>query len=279
MMSLWPGQAQVSMESWDLLDADLCPDIHTLFVTYNQQYFENLLGVCTVEWSDRMTLCAGLCYMKGNRKTLENRHCVIRLSRPLLQYRPFSDTINTLLHEMIHAYIFIKQGGTLDRDGHGPDFQAQMQRINGLAGSTITVFHTFHEEVRALKKHVWRCQGSCSKKAPFYGWVRRSMNRAPQPADWWWSQHQSSCGGTFLKVDEPLEFKKKEAKKKEKKVKSEYEQIDKYFGKMKGKGRKLGGEEPSSSTKRDEYEPSEPCCSTATEKSGKVACIDLTEDE
>lgn len=39
------------------------------------------------------------------------------------------------------------------------------------------------------------------------------MNRKPQPADSWWSTHQSSCNGTFIKITEPdseTEHKEKE---------------------------------------------------------------------
>lgn len=43
-----------------------------------------------------MTLCAGLCCFDGQL-------CSVRLSAPLLRLRPRSDTINTLLHEMIHG--------------------------------------------------------------------------------------------------------------------------------------------------------------------------------
>ena len=34
------------------------------------------------------------------------------------------------------------------------------------------------------------------------------MNRKPQPADSWWSSHQSTCNGTFEKVSEAPEIKK-----------------------------------------------------------------------
>ena len=61
-----------------------------------------------------MTLCAGVCSFDGQL-------CSVRLSEPLLRLRPRSDLINTLLHEMVHAYFFFHAGVT-DRDGHGPDF-------------------------------------------------------------------------------------------------------------------------------------------------------------
>jgi hypothetical protein len=35
--------------------------------------------------------------------------------------RPRSDLVNTLLHEMIHAFLFLTSG-SMDRDGHGQDF-------------------------------------------------------------------------------------------------------------------------------------------------------------
>ncbi len=227
----------------EALLSEFFPDIHNLFEEYNKQFFEARLGPCTVEWSDRMTLCAGICYSKSEGG---QRLCTIRLSRPLLQYRPFSDTINTLLHEMIHGFIFIRYGGTLQRDGHGPDFQALMHLINARAGSNITVYHTFHEEVKACRKHVWRCQGPCQLRGPFYGWVRRSMNRPPQSADWWWKDHQRICGGTYVKISGPPLKEASKKKREGKKMKSDDSQpkIESYFDKLNGKGQKLGGENP-----------------------------------
>lgn len=177
----------------------LLPDVDELFQIYDTLYFEGLLRPLTVlEWSDRMTRCAGICYLKNSQIT-------IRLSRKLLQYRPFSDTINTLLHEMIHAFLFLtaKRATYIDRDGHGPAFTSLADRINRHCGSSITVYHTFSEEVLHCQQHVWRCTGKCREWPPYFGWVRRAMNRAPQPADRWFGEHQSKCGGQFVKVDGP----------------------------------------------------------------------------
>jgi hypothetical protein len=44
---------------------------------------------------------------------------LIRLSVPLLKLRPRKDLVETLLHEMIHAYLFVTDGDD-DHDGHGP---------------------------------------------------------------------------------------------------------------------------------------------------------------
>lgn len=39
------------------------------------------------------------------------------------------------------------------------------------------------------------------------------MNRAPSANDYWWAEHQKSCGGTFTKVREPDNSSKKCKKK------------------------------------------------------------------
>lgn len=180
--------------------------VHQLFVHYNRRHFEDRLDGTSVEWSDRMTLCAGICYL---RRQAAARYCVIRLSRPLLQYRPFADTRSTLLHEMIHAYLWItarESQAAIERHGHGADFLHLARRINAAEagdGVQVTVFHQFHAEVQEARRHVWRCNGPCQRQPPFFGLVRRAMNRAPQPADRWWRAHQARCGGTFVKISDP----------------------------------------------------------------------------
>ncbi|KAG0379810.1 hypothetical protein BGX24_011583 [Mortierella sp. AD032] len=183
-------------------------DLHGLFLAFNDLYFESKLSACEVRWSPRMTVCAGLCVYQSTA-----HYCSIRLSEPLLKFRPESDYIDTLLHEMIHAYLFVTQA-IQDHDGHGTDFQHHMNRINKAAGTTITIYHTFHDEVRYYKTHVWKCDGPCQHRPPYHGIVRRSMNRPPQPADRWYAEHQESCGGTYTKISEPEPTPKKKSTKK-----------------------------------------------------------------
>ena len=91
---------------------------------------------------------------------------------------------------MIHAYMFLKCPMECQVDeGHGPRFKELMRNINSITGLNITVYHNFHDEVNFYRKHVWRCNGKCREKAPFYGYVRRSNNRKPQPADLWFAKH------------------------------------------------------------------------------------------
>lgn len=172
-------------------------DVYEYFAIYNDLYFQSRLGCVRLEWSKRMTTCAGIFY----KKSFEY---IIRLSEPLLKYRTIKEIKETLIHEMIHAWVQIENlDQSDDRSGHGYNFKLKMYEINKSTGFNITVYHSFHNEVDYHKKHVWRCNGSCKDKMPYYGYVKRAMNRAPGKYDRWWEDHKRSCGGEFIKVDEP----------------------------------------------------------------------------
>ena len=78
---------------------DPTPDVRALMLEYNRRLFEGKLEGIAVSWSKRMKLCAGTCNYQR-----EAGFCEIRMSEPLLKFRPRSDLISTLLHEMVHAY-------------------------------------------------------------------------------------------------------------------------------------------------------------------------------
>lgn len=108
---------------------------------------------------------------------------------------------------MIHAWNFIR-GISEENGGHGQNFLAKMHEINRLAGTNISVYHTFHDEVDLYKTHWWRCDGVCQNRSPYYGFVKRTCNRTPGPNDLWWKQHEQTCGGKFIKVKEPEKKRK-----------------------------------------------------------------------
>lgn len=112
--------------SWEVIDPT--PNIHELFVVFNEKFFWTRLLTACVSWSKRMYSCAGVCSYSGRGGL-----CKITLSEPLLKLRPRKDLIETLLHEMIHAYLFLTENNR-DRDGHGPEFHKHMYRINKEAG-------------------------------------------------------------------------------------------------------------------------------------------------
>lgn len=188
-------------ESWENLDPS--PDVRAMFMEFNDTFFWGKLCGVEVKWSARMTLCAGVCCYEGRGGL-----CSIRLSEPLLKLRPRRDLVETLLHEMIHALLFVTQNNR-DRDGHGPEFCKHMNRINSATGTKISIYHSFHDEVDQYRQHWWRCTGSCQTKKPFFGYVKRSMNRAPSANDTWWAEHQRTCGGKYVKIKEPENYKKK----------------------------------------------------------------------
>jgi hypothetical protein len=82
-------------------DEDVAPDAHELFLYYDRLYFGSTLAAraVVVEWSRRMTLCAGQCSYRGRGSV-----CRVALSEPLLKFRSATEVKETLLHEMIHAW-------------------------------------------------------------------------------------------------------------------------------------------------------------------------------
>ena len=207
-LSLEQQQAVSKLQA--ILDSkDPFVDIHELFALYNTLYFRSLLlPRVEVSWSPRLTLCAGICELvrdpnNGNKLT----RIRLKLSEPLLKFRPRSDVIDTLLHEAIHAYFFVttswRHSRGEDGTGHGEGFLMLADAVNNHGGYGVSVFHTFHDEVDSYRTHVWECSGPCKLKAPFFGLVKRAMNRAPGKSDSWWAKHLDECGGSFTKVAEP----------------------------------------------------------------------------
>uniref|UniRef100_G3NUT8 DNA-dependent metalloprotease SPRTN n=1 Tax=Gasterosteus aculeatus aculeatus TaxID=481459 RepID=G3NUT8_GASAC len=216
--------------SWETLDPN--PDVRAMFLEFNDVFFWGKLYGVEVKWSPRMTLCAGVCSYEGRGGL-----CSIRLSEPLLKLRPRKDLVETLLHEMIHALLFVTQNNR-DRDGHGPEFCKHMDRINDASGTKISIYHSFHDEVDVYRQHWWKCDGPCQNRKPYFGFVKRAMNRAPSAQDPWWEDHRRKCGGTYNKVKEPEGYGKKGKKDEKKDVKTSEKKAS-------------GKEKPSSSASQD----------------------------
>ncbi|XP_065199728.1 DNA-dependent metalloprotease dvc-1 [Planococcus citri] len=221
--------------SWETIDPT--PDIYALFAAFNERFFWGKLDCVEVKWSPRMTQCAGVCSYSPRAG-----FCSVRLSQPLLKLRPRKDLVETMLHEMIHAFLFVTRNDR-DRDGHGPRFLEHMNRINNESGAHITVYHSFHEEVKHYKTHWWKCNGPCQHKAPYFGSVKRSTNRAPGPNDLWWNDHRATCGGEFIKVKEPENYVNKKQKKKDGK-KAPANVLDNYFPRATTSGASTSSQNP-----------------------------------
>lgn len=113
---------------WETLDPT--PDIHSMFNRFNDRFFKSELSCVELEWSKKMYSCAGICYSRRNRM---GHSVTIRLSEPLLKLRTRKNLVETLLHEMIHAFMFIR-GIREGNGGHGPFFHQMMHDINKVRG-------------------------------------------------------------------------------------------------------------------------------------------------
>ncbi|XP_063294230.1 DNA-dependent metalloprotease SPRTN-like [Pelobates fuscus] len=195
-----PDSKAVVDPRWESIDP--YPDIKTLFSKFNIMFFWGVLDGTEVKWSKRMTRCSGLCRYKQSNDT-----CSIHLSEPLLKFKSRKDVVETLLHEMIHALLFLT--GQNERESHGPIFIEHMERINKITGANISICHDFYNEIEMCRMHWWRCDGPCDHV------IKRSMNRAPSARESWWGQHQQTCGGSFIKVREPPGYKNRKIKKRD----------------------------------------------------------------
>uniref|UniRef100_A0A8C5WF68 SprT-like domain-containing protein n=1 Tax=Leptobrachium leishanense TaxID=445787 RepID=A0A8C5WF68_9ANUR len=128
----------------------------------------------------------------------------------MLSLQTRKDLVEILLHEMIHAYQYTTNNGV--GDGHGPEFQRHMRRINGLTGTNITICNDFYDALEQCKKHWWRCDGPCQHQGPKFGYIKRPMNREPYAREKWFQKHQETCGGKFIKVKGPETSSRKRAR-------------------------------------------------------------------
>ncbi|KAJ3677412.1 hypothetical protein LUZ60_003136 [Juncus effusus] len=193
-------------------------DLEALFLHYNDLYFDSEIASCSVNWSDSsMTSGTGLCnYQKSSCS------CEIILSEPLLRNRSADDLKNTLLHEMIHAYLFFSNNNSR-HDAHGEGFKEMMNSINSSTitdclrpnnGYKITLFHDFHDDVADDIAHKWECElchekiNRATPKPPSHNdciLQVHYMKRTCGNSDCSWHRHKDKCGGTFKKISGPSE--------------------------------------------------------------------------
>lgn len=88
--------------------SDSTPDIHHLFKKFDSKYFGGLLSRknrVKLEWSKEKLLytAAGVC---SQEKSIFGKSAIIRLSQPLLSFRPKRDLIETLLVNDESCYLF-----------------------------------------------------------------------------------------------------------------------------------------------------------------------------
>ncbi|XP_049768381.1 DNA-dependent metalloprotease SPRTN-like, partial [Schistocerca cancellata] len=154
-------------------DNERMPDVKAMFSQFNSRFFDSRLNGVEVGWSSRLTSSGGTC-------TFEGGSCSIRLNEHLLVWRPRKDLVETLLHEMIHAYLFVVDNDQ-NRQEHTSAFCRHMARINKAAGTNIRPHHDLYEGLDPFRRRWWRCSGPCQKWPPRFGIVTRCRGCPPGP--------------------------------------------------------------------------------------------------
>ncbi|KAH0467779.1 hypothetical protein IEQ34_002812 [Dendrobium chrysotoxum] len=194
------------------------PDIHELFCYYNSLYFSEALGTCILSWAPCLTSMPASC------DCIEEGLCEIQLSVPLLKSRSSTDLKNILLHEMIHAFLWIIHKNNNHSD-HGSKFWNIANLINSnhkdddqrpSTGYHITAHHGFQNEEDTHDARLWMC-ASCGD------FNKGGMNGEPSPSDCFenndgddcgnilcgWHRHKKLCPGQYEKVVDVSAFKNK----------------------------------------------------------------------
>lgn len=147
------------------------PDLPTLYIHLRAKYFATGVGYAvppidavTVEWSNRLTSSAGICYPRKQ---------VIRLSTHYHQNRP-EEIENTLLHEMIHLIV----------PGHGPAFYHWLHKIRSQGGQVAR-----YAKARATD-HAPRWRYTCRL-------CGRQIERYRRMANGGRYHRHRGCGGAF----------------------------------------------------------------------------------
>lgn len=193
-----------------MVGSDPEPDIAELFCHYNALYFQDSLGACAVSWAEEPLPygdISGCDYYPGGGG------CIVLLSKSLYECHTSSDLKNVLLHEMIHAYLCIKDNNT-NHSNHGSNFQKLMNTINSssvpdrhrpLGGYSIIMLH----DIRT-KYYRYKCD-SCGD------FVRSTKIRGPSHDDCiermganyscpnstcQWHRHKKRCSGSYYRVGE-----------------------------------------------------------------------------
>lgn len=71
-----------------------------------------------------------------------------------------------------------------------------INEINAKAGTNISVYHNFHNEVALCRKLLYRCNGICQIQSPNYG----LLHSFPDEMLTWYINHVVNCGGELNRV-------------------------------------------------------------------------------
>ena len=123
------------------------PYIEKKFKEFNQLIFAGQLPMVPIELSNAKTFLGKCVYQKRKGKDGRVEHFGFRLRFNTRIDLPEQELEDTIIHEMIHYYIYWKQMD--DTSAHGTLFQHVMNSINRKYGRHVTIRHEATEEQKA----------------------------------------------------------------------------------------------------------------------------------
>lgn len=168
------------------------PDITNMFEELNKLHFNSEIPTIPVVWNNRMTTTAGYCrYRKEFTGNLYPTR--IDLSLRLFESNGFpeAEVKQTLIHEMVHAYLICKY----NQPGHTSSFQRMMTQITGVRKN-----HRCHNyDVSGVKLEV-KWSVVCTRCGYAHGYKRKPKYSI---------YTHRSCGGKMVIQSGKIESKTK----------------------------------------------------------------------
>ena len=124
-------------------------DLNLMFDYYNEVLFDNKIVKHSVKWNNRLTRILG-------RITYSKK--LIELSYKYHEINDYKEMNNTLIHEMIHAYLY----QTSNTRGHGRAFKNMCDIMNKKTGLNIKTTDG-EENAKKLKTNKTRYTNKCKK--------------------------------------------------------------------------------------------------------------------
>ena len=106
------------------------------FAYFNSLCFDGRLPAVNLRISSSLRTMGTFSHPRGDRRAVPSQLTLSISNRLDLEEKTIEDTI---IHEMIHLYIY--WNGIKDSSTHGVQFKEQMRRINSIHGRNITVSH------------------------------------------------------------------------------------------------------------------------------------------
>ena len=134
---------------------EIRPNLTLLFNYCNEKYFNNEIKGYTVRYSTNLTQYG---YTSKHEKII---NISWKIHGALSQER-FATLMGTLLHEMVHAWLYLYDDRDAEQEQHGPVFQRKLRQVadkaKGKGYHIVTAPHAVEREAdKAVKRYGWRC--------------------------------------------------------------------------------------------------------------------------